>query len=111
MRSETTSQLGITQWNIDIDRFINPYILPSPARHFPTWLGRFVGYRREPPRPLGNVIESFWSFIGTVTALSVIYVVNGQLAAFENHEAPLILSSLVNESPFPGPGLQDLVPA
>lgn len=100
MRSETKSQLGFTQWNIDVDRFINPYILPSPARHLPIWLGRFVGYRREPSRPLGNVIVSVWSFIGTVTALSLIYIVNGKLAPFENQETPLILSSFVNESPF-----------
>lgn len=101
MKSETASLFGITAWNIDIDRFINPYILPSPVSRLPTWLGRFFGYRREPPRPLGNVIVSIWSFIGTLASLSLIYVVNGQLSAYENREAPLILGSFVNGSPSP----------
>lgn len=101
MRSKTTSPFKITEWHIDIDRFINPYILPSPASRLPTWLGRFLGYRREPPRPLGNVIVSVWSFLGTLASLSLIFIVNKQLSAFENREAPLILASFVNESSFP----------
>ncbi|KAJ4397828.1 hypothetical protein N0V93_002065 [Gnomoniopsis smithogilvyi] len=96
MKSETMSRIRFTWWNInvDVDRFINPYLLPSPARRLPPLFSRFLGYRHEQPRQLGNVIVAVWSFIGTLASLSLIYAVNGQLPAFiQNQQAPLILGS------------------
>lgn len=103
MQSKRLPLWSMTEWNIDIDRYINPYILSQPARRLPPMLGRFLGHRLDQPRPLGNVVIAIWSFIGTLASLSLIYVVTAHIPAIEDRQAPFILGSFVSLSDPPTP--------
>lgn len=87
------------RWNLDIDQYINPFIVPLPIRSTPLLVRRFLGYHDGPSalRPLGNVLVVTWAFLGTLGALSLIFVVCR--AAFEDRGGPLILGSFVSYTP------------
>lgn len=93
---ELTRQKRIRGWNIDIDRVINPYIPPPPRKLSAPIVLHFLGYHEHPQQPLGNIIVIIWSFIGSLSALSLIYIVCRQIPAFESLDAPLILGSFVS---------------
>lgn len=86
-----------TQWQVNIDRYINPFLVPPPTRRFlPSPLQRLLG-RRERSRPqLGNVAISFWAFIGALGALSLISIIDRHVPAFESAGTPLIVGSFVS---------------
>ncbi|KAL1877923.1 hypothetical protein Daus18300_002276 [Diaporthe australafricana] len=82
-----------TQWQVNIDRYINPFLVPPPTRFLPSPLQRLLG-RHERSRPrLGNVAISFWAFIGALGALSLISIIDRHVPAFESAGTPLIIGS------------------
>lgn len=85
------------RWNFEIDRYINPFILPSPVEHLPSLARRFLGRHDHPPRRLGNILTVVWAFIGALGALSLISVVCKEIPVFESSEGggPLVLGSFV----------------
>ncbi|KAF3764168.1 hypothetical protein M406DRAFT_277656, partial [Cryphonectria parasitica EP155] len=81
-------------WNIDIDRYINPFIRSPRKQNLPPAIARFLGYRDHPPRLFGNVLIIAYAFIGTLSSLSLIYAVSNQIQALGiGTDSPLILGS------------------
>ncbi|KAK2598809.1 hypothetical protein N8I77_012196 [Diaporthe amygdali] len=82
-----------TQWQVNIDQYLNPFLVPPPTSFLPRPLQRLLG-RHERSRPhLGNVAISFWAFIGALGALSLISVIDRHVPAFESAGTPLIIGS------------------
>ncbi|KAI3395259.1 hypothetical protein diail_1612 [Diaporthe ilicicola] len=82
-----------TQWQVNIDQYLNPFLVPPPTRFLPSALQRLLG-RHEQSRPqLGNVATSFWAFIGALGALSLISIIDRRVPAFESAGTPLIIGS------------------
>lgn len=91
------------RWNFDIDRYINPFVVPArtATRRLPSLARRFLGHHDRPPRPLGNLLVIAWAVIGTLAALSLIYVVCRRITASQEGEVPVILGSFVRQVPTP----------
>lgn len=66
--------------------------MPSLAR-------RFLGHHDHPPQALGNLLVIAWAVVGTLAALSLIYVVCGQITASDGGQVPPILGSFVSPLP------------
>lgn len=84
---------GISSYNFDVDRYINPivprsrlYLLPKPV----SW---FLGHREKPPKQIGNVVTWFWAFIGAFCGILVIEAVF-QTDMLQSDGAPIIIGSL-----------------
>lgn len=90
-----------SEWNVNIDQYINPFLLSPRQQCFPPVIRRFIGNRDQPPRPLGNVFAVIWCFIGTLAALSLVFAVSKQIPGLESRDAPLILGSFVSLAPPP----------
>lgn len=93
------------RWNINLDRYINRFLPRAPGKHLPWVLGRFLGCRTKPTKPLGNVIIAFWAFIGALGSLSLINVVGRHIPVFEHHVGSLVLGSFVRPPCHPSPYL------
>ncbi|KAH8676685.1 HPP family protein-like protein [Tricladium varicosporioides] len=80
-------------FNFDVDRYINPFI-PRPRVHLlPKPVSWLLGHRAKPPRPIGNVVVWFWSFIGAFCGLLAVEAVF-RTAALKNYGTPVIIASL-----------------
>ncbi|EEY19543.1 HPP family protein [Verticillium alfalfae VaMs.102] len=82
-----------SQWNFDIDRFINPFVPHPPWRHLPTPVSRFFGYRKTKPDNTGNFVLILWAFIGIFCGIAVIELVSDHVPSFRHHGAPIIVGS------------------
>ncbi|OAA77074.1 HPP family protein [Akanthomyces lecanii RCEF 1005] len=80
-------------WNFDIDRFLNPIVPSPPWNHIPYPVAYFLGYRKTKPVNTGNLMPTFWAFIGIFCAITIIQVVSKHVPAFESHHVPAIVGS------------------
>ncbi|KAH8702453.1 HPP family protein [Talaromyces proteolyticus] len=80
-------------WNFDIDRWLNPIVPPPPWKWLPYPVSYVLGYRKKPMKPVGNLIITAWAFVGIFAGLIVIEVVSKHVAAFQSHQAPIIIAS------------------
>ncbi|KAJ9256942.1 hypothetical protein DTO195F2_5621 [Paecilomyces variotii] len=80
-------------WNIDIDRCLNPFLPPPPWKYLPYPVSWWFGYRKNPPRALGNVLIAFWSCIGIFCGILLIEGVSRHVQVFRDHGAPIIVAS------------------
>lgn len=87
--------MAYRQWNFDIDRYINPLVPPPPWHYLPYPVARFFGYRKDKPAPTGNLMPTFWAFIGVFCALVIIEVVSVRIPGFIANHAPMIVGSMV----------------
>lgn len=86
-------------WSFDIDKWLNPFI-PSPPWHLlPYPISYFLGYRKHPLRPIGNLIIIAWAFVGIFLGIIVIELVTKQVPLFQEHQAPIIIASFVGSLP------------
>lgn len=83
-------------WNIDIDRYLNPFLPPPPWKYLPYPVSWWFGYRKNPPRALGNILIAFWSCIGIFCAILLIEGVSRHVQVFRDHGAPIIVASFVS---------------
>lgn len=83
-------------WNFDIDRFLNPIVPSPPWNHIPYPVAYFLGYRKTKPVNTGNLMPTFWAFIGIFCAITIIQVVSKHVPAFESHHVPAIVGSFVS---------------
>ena len=86
----------IWSWNVDIDKYINPYVPRSQLYRFPYPLAYVLGYRKEPTRPLGNIWVKLWSFIGAFVSLVFIAGVTKSSPLLQRHHPPLLFASFVS---------------
>ncbi|KAL2755383.1 hypothetical protein ACRALDRAFT_2105302 [Sodiomyces alcalophilus JCM 7366] len=81
------------KWDIDIDHYINPWLPPPPWQHLPGPVSRFLGYRREVPEKVGNIVLVFWAFIGVFCSIAIIEVVSYNVPSFRHNGVPIIVGS------------------
>ncbi|RCI10172.1 hypothetical protein L249_8621 [Ophiocordyceps polyrhachis-furcata BCC 54312] len=84
---------GHKTWNLDIDRHLNPLLPPPPWARLPYPLAHFLGYRRTKPSPRGNLLTTFWSFVGILTSLLLISAVTPRVPLLRAHGVPIIVGS------------------
>lgn len=85
----------VNSWNLDIDRFLNPFI-PAPRwQLFPRPVAHFLGYREGPTKPLGNVLTALWGLIGAFCGVALIASISKRVPSFEARDAPAIIGSFV----------------
>ncbi|KAI1371979.1 HPP family-domain-containing protein [Hypoxylon crocopeplum] len=82
-----------SKWHFEIDNYLNPWLPAAPWKHLPSPIARFVGYRPEHQRPLGNIAMVFWAFIGVFCSLTIIETISRAIPSFEEHGAPIIIGS------------------
>ena len=87
------------EWDLDIDRYLNRILSPSPLHKFPTSVSRFLGYRKEQRQDVGNVLGAFWSLVGAFCGLAVIAAVFNNTASIHLHHPPALIASFVR-TPF-----------
>ncbi|EED12944.1 HPP family protein [Talaromyces stipitatus ATCC 10500] len=80
-------------WHFDIDKWLNP-LVPCPPWHIlPYPISYFLGHRKGPLKPIGNLIMTAWAFLGIFLGLIVIELVTKQVSIFQQHHAPIIIAS------------------
>ncbi len=84
-----------SQWHFDIDKYVNPILLPPPFSKLPQPIAHFFGHRRgsKPPRSLGNIPITFSAFLGAFCSIAVIERVTHEIPFFRDHGAPTITGS------------------
>ncbi|KXH67374.1 HPP family protein [Colletotrichum salicis] len=80
-------------WDFDIDRFLNPFVLPPPWKHLPYPIAHFFGYRKSKPQNVGNLVSIFWACVGVFCGVAVVSIVSRQIPSFRDHGAPIIVGS------------------
>ncbi|KAJ6107336.1 hypothetical protein N7523_008659 [Penicillium sp. IBT 18751x] len=83
----------IRGWNLDIDRFIDPFVPAARWHLVPRPVAHFLGYRDQPIKPLGNVLTAFWSLIGAFCGVAIVAEVSKQVPSIEARDAPEIVGS------------------
>ena len=86
----------VNSWHFDIDRYLNP-LIPAPRWHLvPQPVAHFLGYRKETPKPLGNIAIAFWSMLGAFCGVALVAAVSSHVPSFEARDAPAIVGSFVS---------------
>ncbi|KAJ2969606.1 hypothetical protein NQ176_g8574 [Zarea fungicola] len=80
-------------WNFDIDRFLNPLVPSPPWKYIPFPIAYFLGYRKTKAANTGNLMPTFWAFVGIFCAIIIVQVVSMHIPSFEAHHAPAIVGS------------------
>ncbi|KAJ3477403.1 hypothetical protein NLG97_g8851 [Lecanicillium saksenae] len=80
-------------WNFDIDRFLNPIVPSPPWKYIPYPVAHFLGYRKTKPANTGNLMPTFWAFVGIFCAIIILQVASMHIPSFESHHAPAIVGS------------------
>lgn len=88
-----------TQWQVNFDQYINPFLIPPPTRLLPSSFQRLLDRHKHSRPQLGNVALGFWAFVGALGSLSLISVIDRQVPAFEAAGSPLIIGSFVSSPP------------
>ncbi|KAF2488585.1 hypothetical protein BU16DRAFT_473731 [Lophium mytilinum] len=58
--------------NFNIDRYLNRLVPPSPLHNMPYPIAHFLGYRKTPPKDVGNILGAIFAFIGAFVGLLAI---------------------------------------
>jgi hypothetical protein len=85
----------LSTWNFDIDRFLNPFVPPPPWQQIPYPIAHFLGHRKSENKKIGNLVVTFWAFIGIFCAILIIEAASKAVHAFQDHGAPIIIASFV----------------
>ncbi len=88
--------LSYRKWNFDIDHYVEPIIPAPPWLYLPYPISRFLGYRKDKPVNTGNLMPTFWAFVGVFCAILVLEAVVTRVPPFESHGVPLIIGSFVS---------------
>jgi hypothetical protein len=83
------------EWDLDIDRYLNRIIPPSPLHKLPTPVSRFLGYRKETRQDVGNILGAFWSLLGAFCGLAVVAAVFNNTDSIQWHHPPALIASFV----------------
>jgi hypothetical protein len=86
-------------WNVDIDRYINPYLPRSQLHRLPTPISRFLGYRTKQHQDVGNVLGAIWSFLGAFCGLAVIAAIFNNSPEIQARHPPAMIASFVCSLP------------
>lgn len=82
--------------HFDLDEYINPFLRSPPWQRLPHPVAHFLGYRKGPPRPLGNILMTFWSFLGVFISISIITAVGQHIHPLSDGGSVRIVGSFVS---------------
>lgn len=85
--------------HFDIDNYINRICLPSQTHKFPTPIARFLGWRKSPAKPIGNILVALYAFLGAFTGLIVVGATYRYSPLLKEDNIPVLFASLVRLSP------------
>ncbi|KAF2446482.1 hypothetical protein P171DRAFT_430632 [Karstenula rhodostoma CBS 690.94] len=80
-------------WNIDVDRYVNRIVPPSPLHRLPPPISRFLGYRKQQKEDVGNILGAFWSLLGAFCGLAVVAAVFNNTKIIQMHHPPALIAS------------------
>ncbi|OAL51415.1 hypothetical protein IQ07DRAFT_421698 [Pyrenochaeta sp. DS3sAY3a] len=80
-------------WDIDVDRYLNRIIPPSPLHKLPSPVSRYLGYRKTKHQDVGNIMGAFWSLVGAFCGLAVIAAVFNNTSSIQVHHPPAFIAS------------------
>jgi len=84
---------GAREWDLDIDRYLNRIIPPSPLHKLPTPVSRFLGHRKETRQDVGNILGAFWSLLGALCGVAVVAAVFNNTDSIQWHQPPALIAS------------------
>ena len=87
--------MGIQDWDIDVDRWLNRYIPPSQLSKLPRPVSRFLGSRDKPHHEIGNVLVACWAFIVAFIGVVIIEAVL-MIPAIHDRGVPIVIASFVS---------------
>ncbi|KAI1075007.1 HPP family protein [Whalleya microplaca] len=83
---------SLTQWDFDIDKYLNRLIPPPPWQWIPYPVAYILGHRNGSIKEHGNILSIIWGFIGVFCSLVLIQVISHQIPYIAAH-GPLIVAS------------------
>lgn len=86
--------MGIRDWNIDIDQWLNPYLPTNRLSKLPRPISHFLGHRNEPCSDVGNVLIACWAFVGAFVGVIIIESFL-MIPIIHDHGGPIIIASFV----------------
>ncbi|KAG7005236.1 hypothetical protein G7Y79_00021g051030 [Physcia stellaris] len=84
--------MGIRDWNIDIDQWLNPYLPSNRLSKLPRPISHFLGHRNEPRPDVGNVLVACWAFVGAFVGVIIIESFL-MIPVIHDHGGPIIIAS------------------
>lgn len=81
------------EWNFDIDHYLNRIAPRSRLDRLPSSVSRWLGYRKEPKKDVGNILQAFWSLVGAFCGLAVISAVFANSPLIQRHHPPVLIAS------------------
>ncbi|KAI9877048.1 MAG: hypothetical protein M1830_004942 [Pleopsidium flavum] len=84
------------EYNIDIEKYILPFIPRSRLHLLPRSISHFLGYRNTPRKEIGNLLVAAWSFLGAFCGVAII---EGTFMSpvIQAHGTPLIIGSFITK--------------
>jgi hypothetical protein len=83
-----------TLLNPNIDALLNPFIPHNQARHLPTPLSHFLGYRSTPAKEPPTLIQWLLTLVTTVAGICVVAAVYNYAPGITKWNPPTIVASL-----------------
>lgn len=80
--------------HIDLDKYLNKIIPPSPLHRLPRPFRRFLGCRESAVPDVGNILVAFWALIGTFAGLVLVTAIFRYSPWIEDHRPPVLIASL-----------------
>lgn len=81
--------------HFDVDVYINRFVSPSQLHRLPTVVARYLGYRREPYKDIGNVLVASWALLGAFLGLLLAAAVFKYSSLLQGYHPPVLFASLV----------------
>ena len=88
-------------WNLDIDRYTNPWTPRNPIYLLPRPISHFLGYRTRPEKEVGDVVVAVWALVGAF-ALVVVLAATFMIPEIQSHAPPIVIGSFVRMTLKPG---------
>ena len=85
---------SINSLDLDLDRWLNPYIPHNRVARLPAPISRFLGHGSR--GQLGNVLVAWWSFFGAFAGVVIIEAAL-MIPEIHNHGVPIVVASFVRD--------------
>lgn len=87
-------QIASELLNLDVDRYLNPWIPPNRLSLLPAPISRFLGYRKDPYKEPPTIITWIFTFIGAFTGILLVGAIYSFAPGVATHGPPVIVASL-----------------
>jgi len=80
--------------HFEIDDYITRFIFSPQVHKFPQPIARFLGHRKKPHAPIGNVLIALWALLGAFVGLTLVGAVF-RYSGLNIYHTPVLFASLV----------------